>query len=521
MTHDDPKKAELGVLVAAMVEGVLSATQRDRLVELLRDYDEAKRFYQRYLELHAMLEWEAGAAASQSEPADSLDDLLLVEHSAEAFNPFEPAIDLQQARATDPNRVTRHDMLAAGSYLLRHTLTPKVIASLVTAAAVLLGMVLTVVLISGTEDDATIVEDPGQTPAPIVVERPIEAPQAVATLTAEHDAVWDRRPGQDLYAGQRFTLAQGFAEITTLRGAVAILEAPATIELTHSPNAIRLHAGKLVGVCETDTSIGFLVRTPHTDVIDLGTRFGVLVDIEQGTLAEVFEGEVSVGKVGHAGQGQSSTSLTAGQSIALDRLGNRVPPDQVAVNPFGGLSQALAGINEVSGQALLLASPQPYIESEDWPKGLLCVFEDRLSPLNLQDDVTVTIQRPGHYNFDLFEQESNWSGVVPAQTLVRSYVVLLGPSHDRDNLRHKASIRFDGEVLGVIGNPRDHDSLQEALGPRSVGLFTPKAVSFWPDGGLEADIVTLSDDRQGLDLDFRTGSRGYDMIRVLVQAKQP
>ena len=59
--------------------------------------------------------------------------------------------------------------------------------------------------------------------------------------TTEHDAVWDRQPGEDLYAGQRLTLTQGFAEITTTRGAVAILEAPVTIELLNNDNALRLH----------------------------------------------------------------------------------------------------------------------------------------------------------------------------------------------------------------------------------------------------------------------------------------
>eukprot|EP00752_Nemacystus_decipiens_P013726 g12179.t1 len=79
----------------------------------------------------------------------------------------------------------------------------------------------------------------------------------VATLTAERNAQWAEgalAQGSPMRAGQRFTLTQGFAEITTNHGAVAILEAPAAIELTNNQNAIQLHAGKLVGICETESS---------------------------------------------------------------------------------------------------------------------------------------------------------------------------------------------------------------------------------------------------------------------------
>ena len=116
----------------------------------------------------------------------------------------------------------------------------------------------------------------------------------VATLTAEHNAVWAEgasAPGSPLRAGQRLTLTAGFAEITTNDGAIAILQAPATIELTDHDNAIRLHTGKLVGICETESSKGFLVRTPHMDITDLGTRFGIDADAD-ATEVHVFEGEV-------------------------------------------------------------------------------------------------------------------------------------------------------------------------------------------------------------------------------------
>ncbi|MEM9346429.1 MAG: FecR domain-containing protein [Planctomycetota bacterium] len=176
------------------------------------------------------------------------------------------------------------------------------------AAAIAMNVVLVVVLLSGSGEGEPIADQGA--PA---YELEKQMPAIVATLTAERRAVWDRRPGEDLYAGQRFTLTQGFAEITTARGAVAILEAPAKIELSDNNNAIWLHAGKLVGICETDSSKGFLVRTPRMDVADLGTRFGVDVAHTGSTEVHVLEGVVAVSKP-DARTGGATLRLAAGES---------------------------------------------------------------------------------------------------------------------------------------------------------------------------------------------------------------
>ena len=156
------------------------------------------------------------------------------------------------------------------------------------AAAVALCAAITLLLLfggGGSEPDR-IVEDRPDTPE-------VDTTRVVATLIAEHDAVWDRRPGEELYVGQRLTLAKGFAEITTEEGAIVILEAPAIVELLDSNNALYLHTGKLVGLCHTESSKGFVVKTDHADVTDLGTEFGVEAGPD-GIEATVFVGEVEI-----------------------------------------------------------------------------------------------------------------------------------------------------------------------------------------------------------------------------------
>jgi ferric-dicitrate binding protein FerR (iron transport regulator) len=186
--------------------------------------------------------------------------------------------------------LSAHDMVAVGGYVLRKALTSRPALFAYAAAVVLLVGVLMVPW--NTEEDA------GSPPIVEQQDQPNNTTTPVATLTAEHNAEWDSQPGEDLRpgdalaAGQRLNLTQGFAEITTEEGAVVILEAPASVEFFDNDNAIRLHAGKLVGICETESSKGFVVRTPHMDITDLGTRFGVDASKSGATEVHVFDGEV-------------------------------------------------------------------------------------------------------------------------------------------------------------------------------------------------------------------------------------
>ncbi|MEM9348077.1 MAG: hypothetical protein AAGB26_15825, partial [Planctomycetota bacterium] len=136
---------------------------------------------------------------------------------------------------------------AAAAYLFEHAFTPKRLAVIATAAAVLLGAVITVVLLSGPGEVEPVAELPDTTPT-----TPSSDPyRVVATVTDQVNAQWVTANGQGalpdrmlLAINQRLTLAQGFAEITTKRGAKVLVQAPATIETTDSGNAIRLHRGK-------------------------------------------------------------------------------------------------------------------------------------------------------------------------------------------------------------------------------------------------------------------------------------
>jgi hypothetical protein len=317
MSKQPKFSTELHLLCGKLRDGELSDAQSQRLNEMLLQSREARRYYRTFMALASALETRPALQESVDQEGDAdknIEDLFgLIEQEEQAeVIPF-PALSEQfEPRQTHSSEssMSMRKVGDAASYLFVHGLKSNQAKWLAAAAVVLIGVALTIVLSIGNNDNTPTTAEQPDSEVPVAMPLPL-----VATLTAEYDAVWDRRPGDDLYAGQRFTLTEGFAEITTSRGAAAIVEAPATIELIDNDNAIRLHAGKLVGICETDSSKGFVVRTPHMDVIDLGTRFGVDATRQDETTVKVFDGEVQAELVQPTGDLSVRQSLTAGDAV--------------------------------------------------------------------------------------------------------------------------------------------------------------------------------------------------------------
>jgi hypothetical protein len=241
------------------------------------------------------------------------------------------------------------------------------------AAMIVIAVVLTFVF-TGPTGSPQITEDtsePGRdTPA---------INHHVATLTAEHNATWAERAlarGSQLTAGQTLTLTAGFAEISTARGAIAILEAPATIELIDNSNALELHSGKLVGICETESSKGFLVRTPHMDITDLGTRFGVNAQPDH-VETTVFVGEVIA-------------STPDGQTRRLtDRQTARLTLDDHATNTILIVeSQVTQGYRQQMPRADLITDASINLDG----------FEVRVAPQGMQEGAQGYTDREYEFN---------------------------------------------------------------------------------------------------------------------------
>ncbi|CAA6677649.1 MULTISPECIES: LamG-like jellyroll fold domain-containing protein [unclassified Lentimonas] len=111
-------------------------------------------------------------------------------------------------------------------------------------------------------------------------------------LTAARDAVWeDSAPFKEdhLTAGS-MSLLEGYSEITMVNGVTLLLEAPVEIDVV-SEDLIHLREGRLVARVPQQ-AIGFTVITPTSEVVDLGTEFGMSVASNGLSEVHVLDGEV-------------------------------------------------------------------------------------------------------------------------------------------------------------------------------------------------------------------------------------
>ena len=120
-----------------------------------------------------------------------------------------------------------------------------------------------------------------------------ETPDYDASVVATVDCRWTdeaKQVGDRLYAGDELHLEQGLVELSFECGARFVLEGPASFTINDAMSA-SLNRGKLSAEVLPRAS-GFLVQTPSSKVVDLGTEFGIDVGDDGRSEVHVFRGEV-------------------------------------------------------------------------------------------------------------------------------------------------------------------------------------------------------------------------------------
>lgn len=159
-------------------------------------------------------------------------------------------------------------------------------------------------------------------------------PDYVGMLLDTEDAVWghddleeDIPYGTQFKTGQSLWLKSGIARIHFQSGAGVVLEGPAKIEFRSPLNAL-LHHGKLAAYVP-DEAQGFSVDTSKIRIVDLGTRFGTVVDRSGEAEVHVFEGEVDVKPVTSANK--KLANLKASQALRFSN--GTVQAAEISVTP--------------------------------------------------------------------------------------------------------------------------------------------------------------------------------------------
>ncbi|QDV51189.1 FecR family protein [Gimesia fumaroli] len=126
-----------------------------------------------------------------------------------------------------------------------------------------------------------------------------------ARIVAGHRAVFrgmhsPTSIGNRLTFSENYMLQDGLVKIRFVSGAEVILSAPALFQVVHNEKLV-VNLGKC-SVYAPEGAEGFEVSTPTSDVIDLGTRFSVVVAEDGASKVAVVDGEAEVSSLSKPGK---------------------------------------------------------------------------------------------------------------------------------------------------------------------------------------------------------------------------
>lgn len=146
-------------------------------------------------------------------------------------------------------------------------------------------------------------------------------PYEVATVSDSLAAQWssdlDAKPGTRLSSYTKpIQLTQGIIKFITDNQVEVLIEAPAEFKFI-SNSEIALSYGKLFAHV-SGQGRGFSVATPNTKIVDLGTEFGVVSQIDGNTEVYMYEGKANL-FAGQKNENKISELLMAGSAKKVDR----------------------------------------------------------------------------------------------------------------------------------------------------------------------------------------------------------
>lgn len=278
--------------LAALVEGTLSAADRQLLSERLRDDPAARQRYVDYVMVHGMLRWEFTRTGALSQAVAASVAPSAAPRTPTPLPPSRRARTLRFPRAMRPRSWSAVVVSAA-------------------AAAVVAVILWQTELLPIAGGPATVAEAAG--------------------------ATWG--DGRTLRAGAHLdtgplVLAAGLARLNFRSGATLLIEGPAEIDV-RSPMLATLKRGKVVARVPASAH-GFAIETDHLRVVDLGTEFGIAAIPGSLPVVQVFAGAIEVGK-----RGESPTRLTNGQAVRAAPDGTLIEVDPTTQSFTRALPQDL------------------------------------------------------------------------------------------------------------------------------------------------------------------------------------
>ncbi|PHR96000.1 MAG: hypothetical protein COA78_29285 [Blastopirellula sp.] len=465
--NDDHRS--LTILIQEMLDGVLDDDQRADLMNRVELDDADRKLYLDQIATHTAL--QAVLADCLPQRVDSPNAIDAKSHSASTLNSRWPAVTT--------------------------------IASM--AATILLLMCGVAYLGSQNSPVVPSVDKPHDTAHVAVVT------QSVGAYDSDDIAI---HSGQQVLPGQ-LNLNRGLVRLDFVSGACVVIEGPAKIEVVDKMRLILLRG--VVTATIPEPAIGFVVDTETAHVVDLGTAFGVSVGEDGITDVCVFEGEVSVNRIGS--KSDETALVREGQAVRASKQSPTIDSTEYDVTSFENAWPVNSGVLQTTG-SIRFISPGPNFHPGNYKDNEhIVVFSER-SDFILDDTIRVDMVDPGEYAKSRYQDKRT----LPAGRRVTSYLLQFSAFPTEQFPKQKRSVRgqitFAQPIVGVIAGTRLLKESEAVFGNPNVAYPVPRAVEPRPEGEQRKgfDSVILAADQRTLILDLNVAPDKIDQLRVLVEA---
>jgi hypothetical protein len=460
-------------LLSGWCDGALSGAEIHRLDALLRTDAEFRDFYLKFMDQHAVL---TAAMLPTS------DVRLMVKCSEAACDQTSGRRDVVPAESRAAVRERRVGRLARVPRDWRQW-------AIVAAAVVIVGLFvwsrpaerLPTAIVGGHADA-------GDPPS-------LALARGFAVVVQLEDAHWvpgeGQRPSEgELLGAGRLVLQSGRMTLGLLSGVTLTLEGPADLELL-SIDRVHCRRGKLRTRVPRGAE-GFIVTTPGSAVVDLGTEFGLNVADDGKSRVMVFKGEAEAAVINGAGVPVRSQQVAERRAFEIDPRSGQIEQAEARSVDYvvpSTLSPAPLELDATYRETVRTAGPWAYWRFETISDGWVANEVPERPSLHAQGPVKLVGASDHNRSFEFGPDDAEQSLTMDGLWDPRSdpgYAVELWVLPARIGHAALASLIESGPPKGDY----KHLLLVELTASDRQSLFSPGLVRFlhrWPPGDSGGD----------------------------------
>lgn len=320
---------ELNDILYLMIENMASVEQIDRLNKLMQSSSDIQQYVADYYYMAAALSKGNSIVLASLGMDNELNELNYLLQEMSEYEMVAPATEVEiEAPQPRPRRV--QEVVPAAKH--KPSINPYSFAITIISLAALLVMIAYLRIVPPKESVATLKDSIG----------------------AQWHGTQERIENDTLFynTDKPRLLKKGIVEIEFDYGARVVIEGPSEFTCK-SDNQITLTYGRLYARIPS-RAIGFTVETQHSRIVDLGTEFGVQVNVDGTTELHVVKGlaKLLIGKMDDG----DAFSVTEGRAKAVSSNGEDVKEIALKINGF---------IHQIKSKTNLIRKGQTTVDLAD------------------------------------------------------------------------------------------------------------------------------------------------------------